>query len=215
MHFMNGPTDVLVPAESDFAIVQGNVYSAVLGYSQRVVDQSLPRTERIEALKFLVHFLADLHQPLHVGFLEDRGANDVPVLYRGELINLHRYWDNEIFDGPGQRFDSREYAAVLMARFGDQERQQWTVLNNPRDWVVEARRLIFNGLYPRPRSDAGTAEHPSIAVIDASYAQVWRPVAEIQIARAGARLAWTLNQLFETGDSPFAAPPIAFPPPGE
>ncbi len=213
MHFMNGPLDVLVPSESDFTVPQGNVYSAILGYSQRVVDESLPRVERVEALKFLVHFVADLHQPLHVGFQEDRGANDVPVLYRGEVINLHRYWDNEIFDGPRQRFDSREYAAVLMAGFGDHERAKWAEMSNPRDWVIEARRLVFNGIYPRPRSDAATAGHDSIPVIDGSYAEVWLPVAERQIARTGARLAWTLNQLFESGESPFADPPIPFPPP--
>lgn len=212
MHFMNGPMDVLVPSEADFSVPQGNVYSAILGYSQRLVDQSLPQIERVEALKFLVHFAADLHQPLHVGFLEDRGANDVPVLYQGELINLHRYWDNEIFEGPRQRFDSREYAAVLMARFVDHERAAWIEKSDPRDWVIEARRLIFNGIYPMPRRDAATTEHERIAVIDDSYAKVWLPVAERQIARSGARLAWTLNQLFENGKSPFADPPIPFPP---
>lgn len=212
MHFLNGPVDVLVPTEEDFAIAQGNVYSAILGYSQLVVDESLSRTERAEALKFLVHFVADLHQPLHVGFLQDRGANDVPVLYRGEIINLHRYWDNEIFDGPRERFDSRAYAAILMARFGDHERGAWTGVSNPRDWVIEARRLIFNGIYPRPRSDAATTGHALIPVIDDSYAEVWLPVAERQLARTGARLAWTLNQLFESGESPFADPPIPFPP---
>lgn len=213
MHFMNGPTDVLVPSEADFTVPQGNVYSAILGYSQMLVDESLPRSERIEALKFLVHFVADLHQPLHVGFLEDRGANDVPVLYRGEVINLHRYWDNEIFDRPRERFSSREYAAVLLARFGDHERMAWAEKSNPRDWVIEARRYIFNGLYPKPRNDAAMGDHGPIPVIDDSYAEVWLPVAERQIARTGARLAWTLNQLFETGESPFADPPIPFPPP--
>lgn len=213
MHFMNGPIDVLVPSEADFALAQGNVYSAILGYSQMLVDASLPRIERVEALKFLVHFVADLHQPLHVGFLEDRGANDVPVLYRGEVINLHRYWDNEIFDGPRLRFNSREYAAVLLARFGDHERAAWAEKSNPRDWVIEARRYIFNGLYPKPRSDVTSAEYGPIPVIDDSYAEVWLPLAERQLARAGARLAWTLNQLFGTGESPFADPPIPFPPP--
>ncbi len=215
LHFMNGPADVLEPSESDFNVPQGNVYSAILGYSRMVADESLPTAERVEALKFLVHFVADLHQPLHVGFLEDRGANDVPVLYRGEVISLHRYWDNEIFDGPRQRFNSREYAAVLLARFGDHERAAWAEQSNPRDWVIEARRLIFNGLYPRSREDATTADHGPIPVIDDSYAEVWLPVAERQIARTGARLAWTLNQLFETGESPFADPPIPFPPPRE
>lgn len=211
LHFINGPVDVLVPRESDFVVPQGNVYTAILGYAERIVDESLPQTERTEALKFLVHFIGDLHQPLHAGFFEDRGANRTPVVYRGELINLHRYWDNEILDAPRARFDSREYAAVLMAQFSDHERAAWIAMSDPRDWVIEGRRLIFNGLYPRARSDAATDEHPSIGVIDDSYAEVWRPVAERQLARAGARLAWTLNQLFETGESPFQAPPVPIP----
>lgn len=211
-HYVNGPLDVLVPREADLALAEGNVYSAILGYAGRIVDDSLPRVERVEALKFLVHFVGDLHQPLHAGFAEDRGANDVPVLYRGELINLHRYWDNEILDEPRQRFDSREYAAVLHARFSDRERSRWMAEGDPRDWVIEARRLIFNGLYPRPRSDAATETHAQVGVIDDSYAEIWRPVAERQLARAGARLAWALNRLFETGESPFAPPPIPFPP---
>lgn len=212
LHFLNGPRDVLVPRESDFAVPQGNVYSAVLGYAQMVADEALPRLERYEALKFLVHFIADLHQPLHVGFLEDRGANDVPVVYRGSVINLHRYWDVDIFDGPRERFDSRGYAAELRTRFSDRDRAAWAEMSNPRDWVIEARRLIFNGLYPKPRQDAATAGQEQIPVIDDSYAEIWLPVAERQIARSGARLAWTLNQLFENGQSPFAAAPIPFPP---
>ncbi len=212
LHYLNGPIDRLIPGASDFASPRGNVYSAVLGYSARLVEPSVPQHERVEALKFLVHFVADLHQPLHVGFREDRGANDFAVVYRDRLINLHRYWDNEIFDEPREQLGSHAYAAWLLAHFSDDDRTRWVTLAAPRDWVIEARRLLFNGLYPRPRSDAGQAAHPQIAVIDESYIEVWRPVAERQLARAGARLAWTLNQLFETGQSPFEAAPVPVPP---
>ncbi|MCA1779116.1 MAG: S1/P1 nuclease [Xanthomonadaceae bacterium] len=219
LHYVNGPMDVLVPSAADFNLPQGNVYSAVLGYSERIADVRLEREQRVEALKFLVHFLADLHQPLHSGFAEDRGANDVPALYRGEVINLHRYWDNQIFASVQAVFDSRQFAAVLRARHGDHERRAWAA-SAPRDWVIEARGLIFNGLYPRPRGDAlsGLIEEDRqrlagpIAVLDESYRSVWQPVAERQLARAGARLAAALNHIFEAGRSPFAPPPIPFPP---
>lgn len=220
LHYVNGPVDVLVPSQADFDLPQGNVYSAVLGYSQVLADVDRPREQRVEALKFLVHFLADLHQPLHSGFAEDRGANDVPVLYRGEVINLHRYWDNQIFAAVQADFDSREFAAVLRARHGDHQRRAWAG-RSPRDWVIEARQLIFNGLYPRPRGDAlepfPAGEIPPdleapIGVIDESYRVVWQPVAERQIARAGARLAATLDYVFQSGRSPFPSPPIPFPP---
>ncbi|TVS12780.1 MAG: hypothetical protein EA419_03795 [Wenzhouxiangella sp.] len=213
LHYVNGPLDRLVPRQADFDLPQGNVYSAILGYAERIVDASLSERDRIEALKFFVHFVGDLHQPLHAGFAEDRGANDVAVVYQGEVINLHRYWDNQILDRPRARFDSREFAAVLHARYSDSERVRWTDLTDPRDWVIEARRLIFNGLYPRPRGDVATPDQTPIAVIDESYADVWQPVAELQLARAGARLARALNELFETSASPFRSPPIPFPPP--
>jgi hypothetical protein len=220
LHYVNGPLETLVPTPADFDLPQGNVYSAVLGYSGILADVDQPREQRIEALKFLVHFLADLHQPLHSGFAEDRGANDIPVLYRGEVINLHRYWDNQIFAAVQADFDSREFAAVLRARHGDHERRAWAA-SSPRDWVIEARRLIFNGLYPRPRADAlvhvDSSELPPetelpMAVLDESYRSVWQPVAEQQIARAAARLAAALNHIFEAGRSPFPPPPVPFPP---
>ncbi|MFP4208980.1 MAG: S1/P1 nuclease [Wenzhouxiangella sp.] len=220
LHYVNGPLDVLVPLQADFDLPQGNVYSAVLGYAEILADVEQPRAQRTEALKFLVHFLADLHQPLHSGFAEDRGANDVPVVYRGEVINLHRYWDHQIFAEVQARFDSREFAAVLGARHGDHERRAWAAIG-PREWVVEARQLIFSGLYPRARRDAlqqvPATEIPDgvagpIAVLDGSYRLVWQPVAELQLARAGARLAAALNVIFESGQSPFEPPPIAFPP---
>ncbi|MFW5816807.1 MAG: S1/P1 nuclease [Wenzhouxiangella sp.] len=220
LHYVNGPVDVLVPSQADFGLPQGNVHSAVLGYAEILADTGRPKAQRVEALKFLVHFLADLHQPLHSGFAEDRGANDVPVRYRGEVINLHRYWDNEIFAAVQTDFDSRQFAAVLRARHGDHERRAWA-LSSPRDWVIEARQLIFAGLYPRARKDAlegiPSAEIPPgveapMGVLDDAYRAVWQPVAERQIARAGARLARALNHIFESGQSPFAPPPIPFPP---
>lgn len=214
LHYVNGPVDALFPAEADYALAQGNVYSAILGYAPRVVDVDLPVTERAEALKFLVHFLADLHQPLHAGFAEDRGANLVPVIYRGETLNLHRYWDNEILDPHRERYSAAGLAAILHHRHSDAERDQWAAEFDVRAWVVEARAYLFNGLYPLPRRDHGTDEEDAVMVLDESYREVWLPVAERQLARAGARLAAGLNALFETGTSPYAQSPVAMPPPG-
>ncbi len=220
LHFVNGPLDEVVPLDTDLNLPQGTVYTAVLGYSHILADANQPREDRVEALKFLIHFLADLHQPLHSGFLEDRGGNDEPVIYRGEVINLHRYWDHDIFADRQAGFDSRELAAVLRFQYGQHDRRAWA-MSSPREWVVEARELIFSGLYPRRRSGVLSAVPPTevpqevaepIAVMDDSYRRVWQPVAELQLARAGARLAATLNAIFDSGQSPFPAPAIVFPP---
>jgi hypothetical protein len=220
LHFVNGPLDDIVPSDADLNLPQGTVYTAVLGYSRILADTANARADRVEALKFLVHFLADLHQPLHSGFLEDRGGNDEPVIYRGEVSNLHRYWDNAIFAERQVGFDARELAAVLRSQYGQHDRRAWA-MSSPREWVIEAREFIFSGLYPRRRSgvlsDLPSTDIPAgleepIAVMDESYRLVWQPVAELQLARAGARLAATLNAIFDSGQSPFPAPAIPFPP---
>ena len=60
-------------------------------------DPSKDRTVREEALRWVVHFVADLHQPLHV-VGEDRGGNDVLVRFPGRHTNLHRLWDGDLID---------------------------------------------------------------------------------------------------------------------
>ncbi len=212
LHFVNGPVDALMPGEEDFALAQGNVYSAVLGFAPRIVDADLSDAERREALKFLVHFIGDLHQPLHAGFAEDRGGNRIPVLYRGEWLNLHRYWDVEILDPHRERFDASGLAAILHHHFSDAERAEWAAEFDVRVWVVEARAYLFNGLYPMPRSDHGADEEGPTMVLDESYREVWLPVAERQLARAGARLAAGLNALFESDSTPYTESPVAMPP---
>ncbi len=212
LHFVNGPTDALFPRDSDFDLPQGTVYSAVLGYAPRIIDASLSVDERREALKFFVHFVGDLHQPLHAGFAEDRGANDVPVIYLGERINLHRYWDNEIFDHRRARYTAAGFAAILHHRYSTAERTDWAENFDVRDWVVEARRYLFAGLYPMPRRDDGGSAEEVTMVLDEAYREVWLPVAERQVARAASRLAAALNHLFEQGESPYPPAPIPFPP---
>ena len=211
-HYINGPTDRLAPTAANWNLARGTVHSAILGYAGILADHERSRDERREALKFLIHFIGDLHQPLHAGFAEDRGGNDIPVVYRGELINLHRYWDSGILEAYSQRHSSAEYAAILFDRHSNDERQRWANNDDPRQWVLESRSLIFSGLYPPPRTDQGAIVEGPVGVINESYKQVWQPVAEQQLARAGSRIARTLNLIFISGQSPFPAPPIDFPP---
>lgn len=209
-HYVNAPRGVLAPRDEDLGIPQGNVWAAVLGYSEMVADESLPREERREALMFLLHFIGDLHQPLHCGFADDLGANRVPVLHDGRRFNLHRIWDTEIL-GTHLEGAPDELAEALWACFSDEDRAAWAAVGDPRDWVAESRAVIFAGLYPPPRIDI-PGEEEAIVVIDDLYLEIWTPVAEKQLARAGSRTAAVLNAIFTTGTSPFDSPPIPFPP---
>ena len=73
---------------------QGDVVQALEKQIELLKDKQTPAKERIEALKFITHFMGDIHQPLHVGRPEDRGGNMVKVVYNGKTVNLHSLWDN-------------------------------------------------------------------------------------------------------------------------
>jgi hypothetical protein len=213
LHYINGPTDEVEPREQDFALDEGNVYSAILGYAERLADDNLSEQQRREALKFLVHFIGDLHQPLHTGFAEDRGGNTIAAVYQGELTSLHRYWDHDLLAPRVAHYSPEAHAGLLHGLFPASQRVEWRRNDDPRDWVIEARGYVFAGLYPLPRTDEPVDEiDGALPVLDEAYRAVWLPVAERQLARAGTRLAATLNAIFESERSPFEPPPIDFPP---
>jgi len=198
-HYVNGPRDQLRPSHDDLHLPQGTAYTAVLKYQQALSDDNLPRQTRIEALKFLVHFVGDIHQPLHTGFADDRGGNDFEVIYRDEPYNLHRYWDLNVIEPRLDRFSAREYADHLNRSYSDAQKALWITQTDPKPWVTEARRYIFAGLYPVPRHgehEGGQQRTTPVPIMDETYRDVWMPAAELQLARSGLRLAGILNEVF-------------------
>jgi hypothetical protein len=73
----------------------GCVITAIGNYTSRLLDKGLPAWERAQAAKFVVHFVGDIHQPLHT---EDvaRGGNGIHVRFEGVELNLHHVWDSSI-----------------------------------------------------------------------------------------------------------------------
>ena len=75
-----------------------NLYRALLHWEAAVKDPSTNRSVRIFALKMLVHFVEDAHQPMHVARAADKGGNSIPVVLAGETTNLHSLWDSKLID---------------------------------------------------------------------------------------------------------------------
>lgn len=75
----------------------GCVISSVTNYTEQAYDRSLPDWRRAQAAKFVIHFIGDLHQPLHN---EDvaKGGNGIHVLWHGAELNLHHVWDSSIIE---------------------------------------------------------------------------------------------------------------------
>lgn len=178
-HYMNIATGV---AASDFEHPpEGDVLWAIEKYAERMVDASLGRREQSDALKFFVHFLVDIHQPLHVGLADDRGGNSVSLRFRGETTNLHRMWDSHAIEWAGQPFRSyrREVRRAVRDSAGP-------VSLDPIDWIDESLTLR-SAVY-----DFGEANRE----LSAAYLDFAASTTRDRLVLASLRLAGTLNAAF-------------------
>ena len=143
---------------------------------------------RQKALKYLIHFVGDLHQPLHAGENNDRGGTDVPVEFLGETIdpyshkpwNLHAVWDSGILEVRDQ--DAHHYVERLNAWLTSQPDgafQDGSVV----DWAMESHDIAKDHVYVLP-DDRKLGEE---------YYRANVPVVDQQLAKAGVRLAKLLN----------------------
>lgn len=137
--------------------------------------------QRTGALRFVVHFIIDVHQPLHVGRASDRGGNGVELIVDGRTTNLHRLWDTGALAGTGR--GEAQLSAAVAAHVPSQD--EW-LSTAPLAWAEESRAL---------RERVYAFERP----ISQEYLRDVRAVVERRLAQAGVRLAATLNRMFCTG----------------
>ena len=150
--------------------------------------------ERILALKFLLHFVGDLHQPLHSADHKDRGGNQVPVLYAKRTVpdNLHAYWDKNLVQRLGK--DPKAVGGILNKRITAAKAGEWSK-GTPADWAKEsfdeAKSVSYNFTGEKQFIDdhGGTGER-----LDATYDNRALPVVREQLSKGGVRLAAVLNE---------------------
>jgi hypothetical protein len=161
---------------------------------QVLADTSASKETRAEALKFLVHFVGDIHQPLHcVDRGGDKGGNACLVNMpgaTGRASNLHRVWDGEMLRRYLGRRPIAEYASDLAQAILPADRELWSRVTSPADWATEGWRVAVWYVYPAV--PAGQVTQLAPGYVDAS-----QPVLERQLQKAGVRLAVQLNRAFE------------------
>lgn len=147
-----------------------------------VKSKSNPKEERAFYLKLLVHFVGDLHQPMHVGRLEDKGGNDIQVQWFNEGSNLHRVWDSNLIEHNGMSYSEMAVSLPHLSARQKKAIQQGDVM----EWVEESH-LIADAVYESV--EAGEKLYYR-------YGYVWWPTVEKQLQKGGLRLAKILNDLF-------------------
>ncbi len=148
---------------------------AAIAKQVAILRSSAPDAERLQALKYLVHFVGDVHQPLHAGYGDDRGGNSYQVQFNGRGTNLHSVWDSGLIKAwPGGIPALRATLLSQPAKVEDK--------TGPADWVEESIRIVETpGFYP------------SGHVLPEDYADKMDHVVLERLSLAGARLAATLN----------------------
>ena len=191
-HYQN--VDVCRPFDQETPCRDGNCVSAQIERQARLLaDRTLPVRERVMALAFLVHFVGDLHQPLHVGDRGDLGGNRLPVAYGiiAGRTNLHLSWDGYL----AERGISTPAggAAGLLAELGAAEKAQMR-LGSVTDWARESWAASRDFAYGSVLGDPCGAVPAERPVIDEAMTRQLIPIVRRQVARGGLRLARMLDE---------------------
>lgn len=164
-----------------------DIYGAILLCVTALKDKTTPLAERQFYLRFLVHLVGDIHQPMHAGHAEDRGGNLVEVKFFGKPTNLHSLWDTDLLES--QNLSFTEYAAFINTQ--DKQLIKTYLTSSPSDWLKESM-VLSKAVYQSAAPVGNTAP-------DLSYGYIYQqlPVAQERLVKAGIRLAGLLNSIFD------------------
>jgi hypothetical protein len=163
------------------------VTAAIAHFVSVLKDASATPQAKHEALNFIVHFVGDLHQPLHCEDNNDRGGNQKQVTFFGQQANLHSTWDTLII----QRIDPNleNFADTLDQSISPSDITQWQQ-GTPNDWALEAHAVAQKvGYFRLPKTGTATLGN--------KYYQRAFPAVDLQLQKAGIRLAYILNEALQ------------------
>jgi hypothetical protein len=167
-------------AGDDCVVAQINRDIAVLR------DPKAPHAAKIEALRFLIHFVGDLHQPLHAADRRDKGGNGLIVFLKNRRTNLHRVWDEDLVEALGP--DADAVAGSIEAGLSPQDKAKFAA-GTPADWANESFSVAAKEIYARIPSREPVR-------LPRDYARRENAAVRLQLARAGTRLATLLNEIY-------------------
>jgi hypothetical protein len=175
------------------------VLTKITDFRKTLADPSATPDARREALMFLVHFVADMHQPLHCSDNKDKGGNDVKIAFFGNPSNLHSVWDSGLI---GRIKKSEDELFTELSAESQKHARKWAK-GSVEDWAEQAHKAAQKVVYGRlPK---GAAPVP----LDSTYERSADPLIMAQLAKAGARLARVLNEVLTQPPSTASLLPVS------
>ncbi|HEY3405356.1 MAG TPA: S1/P1 nuclease [Ohtaekwangia sp.] len=159
---------------------KGDVIQTLERIIAELKSKKLNAKQEAEYVKMLIHLIGDLHQPLHVGGGNDRGGNDVKVMWFRVDSNLHRIWDSDMIDD--SKLSYTELAQSLDKPTSAQL-QQWQKIS-VRDWAAESMT------YRKQVYDYGQGK------LGYNYTYKYFPIVRERLLQAGVRIASVLNDIY-------------------
>jgi hypothetical protein len=184
------------------------VANAVSNYSTQLDTPSLSHTRLEEAVRFVIHFHGDIHQPLHVGFGIDEGGNTIYGQYFGQSMKLHEVWDTGIIGSRVQfSFGGSlpTYVAYIISQIDGpwaEMAKEWATCNTtdgedqpltcPNGWASDSANLACKYAYTDENGDIIQNDFN----LGSDYYEFTKDIVDMQLAKGGVRLATTLNKIW-------------------
>jgi hypothetical protein len=169
----------------------GECIVAKLNYFIQVLkDPQADKNKKAEALKYVVHLVADLHNPFHVGDNGDKGGNLLQVRFYDIGTNLHHVWDSDIIDRRTKNINVWLWDLDHLSN--PYKTAEWS-RGTPEDWATESLQIAKTAYcYPETKILLKSG-----AELKDKYYAYALPVVQQQLAKAGIRLAYVLNEIFK------------------
>ena len=175
-HYVNMPLD---KKYEEVEHSSENVVTAIQKCIAALKDENTSKEDKSFYLKYLIHCLADLHQPLHAGRAEDKGGNTIKLKFFGRNTNLHRVWDTDLINDYGMSYS--ELAKSLMERHNEE-----VEIGSPIQWANESQEKVISIYSSVEDGDR----------LGYRYSYEHLPLVKDQLYKAGIRLAAVLNAIF-------------------
>jgi S1/P1 Nuclease len=225
-HFIDIPLSATTPAQiKTYCGTGGCVIQAITEQLAILKDKTAPGPKRAAALRYIIHFVGDLHQPLHDVSNADRGGNCVPVQYfrrkphvknNNYSPNLHQLWDTAIVERDMEGADPAEFAEQLETEFAGSFAEWQQRGMQLEAWAWEGHEAAVKTVYgalgtPIPKepdvpvhtcaddNNIGQRLLDKHIAVAAAYQEQAAAIVEQRLAQAGIRLAMILNEAAKSG----------------